>query len=319
MSFNDHFHAVAAEVRNWGRWGADDRLGTLNLLTDEAVAAGAATIRSGRRVPCAIDLSPNGPQIGSVPGRINPLRGMNYINNADLGDPDGNAMVPHFNDDHVVMGLQAGTHWDGLGHVSYDHHLYNGVPADSVTALGGSTVLGIENVRTLVGRGVLLDVAAMHQAEQLPGGHEITGEELDETAEWAGVEIRSGDIVLIRSGRIRSFHAGGGLAYIMGPAGDASNPGPGLDACRWFHRNDVAAVADDIMTFEVFPGPEPENMLAVHCLAIVDMGLTTGQIWDLEALSAACADESRYEFFLAANPEPFVGGCGAPVSPVAVF
>lgn len=67
MSFNDHFHAVAAEVRNWGRWGADDRLGTLNLLTDEAVAAGAATIRSGRRVSCAIDLSPNGPQIGSVP------------------------------------------------------------------------------------------------------------------------------------------------------------------------------------------------------------------------------------------------------------
>ena len=84
----------------------------------------------------------------------------------------------------------------------------------------------------------------------------------------------------------------------MGPAGDASNPGPGLDACRWFHRNDVAAVADDVMTFEVFPGPEPENMLGVHCLAIVDMGLTTGQIWDLEALSAACADEGRYHFFL---------------------
>lgn len=155
---------------------------------------------------------------------------MNYLNNADLGDLDGNAMVPHFNDDHVVMGLQAGTHWGALGHVSYDHHLYNGVPADTVTALGGSTVLGIENVRTLVGRGVLLDVAAMHGVDQLPGGHEITEDELDETAEWAGVEIRSGDIVLIRSGRIRSFHQGGGLAYIMGPEGDASNPGPGIDA-----------------------------------------------------------------------------------------
>ena len=65
--------------------------------------------------------------------------------------------------------------------------------------------------------------------------------------------------------------------------------------------------------------PCPENMLAVHCLAIVDMGLTTGQIWDLEALSVACAEEGRHTFFLAANPEPFVGGCGAPVSPVAVF
>ena len=73
------------------------------------------------------------------------------------------------------------------------------------------------------------------------------------------------------------------------------------------------------MTFEVSPGPEPETVLGVHCLAIVDMGLTTGQIGDLEALSTAGAEEGRYDFFLAANPEPFVGGCGAPVSPVAVF
>lgn len=319
MSFNERFHEISNEVRNWGRWGDDDRLGTLNLLTDDAVAHAASTIRSGRRVSMAIDLGPSGPQIGSVPGRINPLRGMNYINNPDLGDPNGDGMVPHFNDDHVVMGLQAGTHWDALGHVSYAGSLYNGVPADTVTALGGATVLGIDNVRTLVGRGVLLDVAAMRGVDQLPGGHEITSDELDETAEWAGIEMRPGDIALIRTGRIRSFRDGGGLAYIMGPAGDASNPGPGIDACRWFHRNDVAAVADDVMTFEVFPGPEPENMLAVHCLAIVDMGLTTGQIWDLEALSTACADEGRYDFFLAANPEPFVGGCGAPVSPVAVF
>ena len=119
MSFNDRFHEISTEVRNWGRWGDNDRLGTLNLLTDEAVAHAASTIRSGRRIPMAIDLSPNGPQIGSIPGRVNPLRAMNYINNPDLGDPDGNAMVPHFNDDHVVMGLQAATHWDALGHVSY--------------------------------------------------------------------------------------------------------------------------------------------------------------------------------------------------------
>lgn len=319
MSFNARFHEVAAEVRNWGRWGEDDRLGTLNLITDETVAAAAATIRTGRRVPLALELSRDGVQLGTIPGRVNPLRSMNYINNADLGDPDGNAMVPHFNDDHVVMGLQAATHWDGLSHVSYDHHLYNGVPADSVTARDGATVLGIEHVTTLVGRGVLLDVAAMRGVEQLPGGHEITGDELDKTAAWAGVEIRSGDIVLIRTGRLRSFREGGALAYMMGPAGDASNPGPGLDACRWFHRNNVAAVADDTYVFEVFPGPEPENMLAVHCIGVVDMGLTQGQNWDLETLSGVCADLGRHEFFLAANPEPFVGGCGSPVSPIAVF
>lgn len=319
MSFNARFHEIAAEVRNWGRWGDDDRLGTLNLVTDEVVAAAAATVRTGRRVPLALELSRDGVQLGTIPGRVNPLRSMNYINNADLGDPDGNAMVPHFNDDHVIMGLQAATHWDGLSHVSYGHQLYNGVSADSVTARDGATVLGIEHVTTLVGRGVLLDVATMRGVDQLPGGHEITGAELDEAAAWAGVEIRGGDIVLIRTGRLRSFRDGGALAYMMGPDGDASNPGPGLDACLWFHRHDIAAVADDTYVFEVFPGPEPENMLAVHCVGVVDMGLTQGQNWDLEALSTVCAEVGRYEFFLAANPEPFVGGCGSPVSPVAIF
>lgn len=319
MSFNQYFHEVAAEVRNWGRWGDDDRLGTLNLLTDDAVAAGAATIASGRRVNCALDLGPNGVQIGQIPGRINPLRSMNYIDNPDLGDPNDDAMVPHFSDDHVVMGLQAATHWDGLSHVSYGRQLYNGVPTSSITARDGATVLGIEHVRTLVGRGVLLDVAAAQGVDELEGAWEITPEVLDATADWAGVEIRSGDIILIRTGRMRSFRAGGGAQYVMGAAGDAAAPGPGIEATRWFHRHDIAAVAADTYIFEVFPGTEPDNMLAVHCINVVDMGLTQGQNWDLEALSQVCAEESRYEFFLAANPEPFVGGCGAPVSPVAVF
>ncbi len=319
MSFDERFHEVAAEVRNWGRWGDDDRLGTLNLLTDSAAAAGAATVRSGRRVSLALDLGRDGPQMGQVPGRVNPLRSMNYINSADLGDPEGDGMVPHFNDDHVLMGLQAATHWDGLSHVSYGGNLYNGVPADSVTARDGATVLGIEHVRTVVGRGVLLDMAGFRGEEQVPGGTEITGDDLDACADWAKVEVRSGDIVAIRTGRIRSFFDGGAMAYVMGPAGDASNPGPGIDAVRWFRRRDVAAVADDTYVFEVFPGDAPHNMLAVHCLGVVDMGLTQGQNWNLEELAEVCAAEGRYEFLLAANPEPFVGGCGSPVSPVAVF
>ncbi|MGB1681814.1 MAG: cyclase family protein [Acidimicrobiales bacterium] len=319
MSFTARFHEVATEVRNWGRWGEDDRLGTLNLLTDEVVAAGAATIRSGRRVSLALPLSRDGVQLGQVPGRVNPLRSMHCINNPDLGDADGLAMVPHFNDDHVVMGLQAATHWDGLSHVSYDHKLYNGVPADSVTARDGATVLGIEHVRTLVGRGVLLDLAGAAGLEQLDPGTEVTGEMLDAAAAFGGVEIRPGDIVLMRTGRMQAFRDGGAHLYMMGPSGDAAQPGPGFDAVRWFRRHDVAAVAGDTYIFEVFPGPEPADMLAVHCLTVVEMGLTQGQNWDLEALASVCAEEGRYEFFLSANPEPFVGGCGSPVSPVAVF
>ncbi len=319
MSFNAFLHEVADEVRNWGRWGDDDRIGTLNLITGEAVAAAAATISTGQRLSLAIDLKNDGVQMGQIPTRINPVHVMGTIDHPDLGDPDGNAMVPHFSDDMVTMGLQAATHWDGLSHVSYGHHLYNGVPSSSITARGGAEVLGIEHVRTVVGRGVLLDIPGTKGLGRLADGHEITAADLDEAAEWAGVEIASGDIVLIRTGRIQLYFEAGAQPYTGGENATGESPGPGIDAVRWFHRNDIAAAATDTYIFEVFPGPDWDNALAVHCLAIVDMGLTQGQNWNFEELATVCKDHGRYEFFLAASPEPFVGATGAPVNPVAVF
>ena len=319
MSFDEKFHEVSRRVRNWGRWGDDDRLGTLNLITDEAVAAAAATIDLGRRVSCAIDMTHAGVQLGQIPTRVNPIHVMGAIDFPDLGDPDGNGMVPHFSDDMITMGLQAATHWDGLSHVSYGHQLYNGVPASSITARDGASVLGIENVRHLVGRGVLLDIAGSKGLDALPDDHEVTPSDLDQAAEWGGVQPRPGDIILIRTGRIRLFFEQDARAYTFGADGSGNSPGPGLDAVEWFHRNDVAAVASDSYIFEVFPGPSWDNALAVHCLHIVDMGLTQGQNWNLEPLAEICAELGRHEFFLSASPEPVVGGCGAPVNPVAVF
>ena len=109
----------------------------------------------------------------------------------------------------------------------------------------------------------------------------------------------------------------------QGKAGDKQtyngwngSPGPDLSACRWFHRNDVAAVATDTLVFEVYPSQDV--MLAVHMIDIVDMGLTQGQNFDLDGLATDCAADGRYTFFLEASPQPFVGGCGSPVNPVAV-
>lgn len=319
MSFNSFFHEVATEVRNWGRWGDDDRIGTLNLITPEAIAGAAASVEHGRAIPLAIDLKHDGVQIGQIPTRINPVHVMGTIDHPDLGDPDGDAMVPHFSDDMVTMGLQAGTHWDGLSHVSYGHNLYNGIPASSITARDGSTELGIEHVKALVGRGVLLDIAGSKGLDRLPDNHEVTSDDLDAAAEWAGVEIQAGDIVLIRTGRMRLYLEGSATAYTMGEGGDASSPGPGIDAVRWFHRHDIAAAATDTYMFEVFPPQEFDNLLAVHCLAVVDMGFTQGQNWHLEELAEACTEYGRHSFFLHATPEPFVGATGAPVAPVAVF
>ena len=313
MPFTDQFLNLSARVRNWGRWGDDDQLGTLNLITPEVVAAAADLVRYGRTIPLAVLLEEDGVQAGFVPGRDNPVRGMHAVNEGM--DPDGDPDSFHTSDDHVTMGLQAGTHWDGLGHVSYSGRMYNGYEASTITDAGASRC-GIEHLRSVCTRGVLLDVARAKGVDVLDCPYAITADDLDEAAAMGGVEVRSGDIVLVRTGRMSIYHRDGGLAYCLGPAGDGSNAGLSLSTVPWLHAHDVAAVANDTLAFEVYPSEA--DMLAVHLLHLVDMGLTQGQNWDLEALSADCAADGVYEFFLAATPEPFVGAVGSPVAPVAI-
>ena len=115
----------------------------------------AASVRSGRVFSLAIPLSEDGPQTGMVPGRVNPTHTMTMINEPAFGDPTQFSS----SDDVVTMGLQAATHWDSLVHATYDGRLYNGIPTTSITAEQGATRAGIDKVKTLTSRGVLLDVA----------------------------------------------------------------------------------------------------------------------------------------------------------------
>lgn len=308
MSLPDAFHDIAKRVNNWGRWGVDDELGTLNLITDEVVREAAACVRSGRRIPLALPLQQDGVQTGMIPGRVNPLHVMVQINQ-ELFGPGTVAC----NDDAVTMGLQAGTHWDALPHVSHSGRLYNGRPAGTVTAHGGAGFAGMATARHIVSRGVLLDVARARGVERLDGGHAVTPEDLEAAEELAGTRVRAGDIVLVRTGQMRVCLAGDKHAY------GYPSPGLSLRTPEWFHARDVAAVANDTLTFEIFP-PEIEDLwLPVHALDLVEMGMPQGQNWNLEELSTACGQEGRYSFLLSATPEPFVGATGAPVAPVAVL
>ncbi|MFM9631150.1 MULTISPECIES: cyclase family protein [Streptomyces] len=308
MALPAEFHDIAERVNNWGRWGADDEIGTLNLVTDEVVRRAVAEVRTGRRVPLALPLREDGVQTGMIPGRVNPLHTMVQINQEIFGP--GTVAC---SDDTVTMGLQAATHWDALPHVSHSGRIYNGRPAATVTAHGGAEFSGIEKAPYVVSRGVLLDVARARGVDRLEGGHAVTPEDLEAAEELAGTRVRAGDIVLVRTGQMRVYLAGDRQAY--------AHPSPGLSVRtpEWFHARDVAAVANDTLTFEVFP-PEIEDLwLPVHALHLVEMGMMQGQNWNLEKLSTACGQEKRYAFLLCATPEPFVGGTGTPVAPVAVL
>lgn len=308
MPLPSEFHEIAKRVNNWGRWGAADEIGTLNLITGAAVRTAAATVTTGRRIPLALPLQQDGVQTGMIPGRVNPLHTMVAVNWEMFG-PDTIAT----SDDTVTMGLQAGTHWDALPHVSHSGKIYNGRPAASITAHGRAAFSGMEKAGPVVSRGVLLDVARARGTERLDDGHIVTPEDLDAAQELAGVTVRAGDIVLVRTGQIQQYLAGDREAYAF------PSPGLSIRTPEWFHARDVAAVANDTLTFEAFP-PEFENLwLPVHALDLVEMGMLQGQNWNLEELSEACAEEKRYAFLLSATPEPFTGGTGAPVAPVAIL
>ncbi len=319
------FGEVAARLSNWGRWGPEDQVGTLNLIDPAARRRGVAAVVDGTALSLGIPMSEaEGIQLGFVPGRVNPTRTMTSVNRPQTDEPEWVA----FSEDVVTLSLQSATHWDGLAHASYGAgpeggKLYNGYPASSVTEAGASR-LGIHNVCTLVSRGLLLDVARAKGLELLEPGYPITPADLDAACALGRIDVEPGDVVLVRTGQILHL----GLPGRRGIAGADrerdlvaySWPSPGLTVATaaWFRERDVAAVAIDTLALEVYPCESEDLYLPVHLLHLVEMGMTQGQNWFLEELGEACAGDGRYTFLLDASPLPFTSALGSPVNPVAV-
>jgi kynurenine formamidase len=319
------FTELAARVSNWGRWGPDDQIGTLNLIDRAARLRGVGAVRDGSAFPLALPLSAEeGIQLGFIPGRVNPTRTMVSVNEVMGDDPGWIA----FSEDVVTLAMQCATHWDGLGHAAYGagpegRSLYNGVPASTITEAGAGR-LGIHLIRSLVSRGVLLDVARMKGLEILPPSYPISPDDLDAACAHGNLAVEPGDVVLVRTGQTAHL----ALSGRSGPAGadperdlmaySMDSPGLTMATAVWFHDHDVAAVAIDTLPLEVYPCEDPDLFLPVHLLHLVEMGMTQGQNWFLDELADACAADGRYEFLLDATPLPFTNALGSPVAPVAL-
>jgi kynurenine formamidase len=319
---------MARSVSNWGRWGPDDQLGTLNYITPEAVTRAAQSIRLGQTISLSIPFDSYGPQGGSG-FRRNPI----HLMTLDGGDHDlsdrlagwGGATEAglaytargpmHFNDDYIIMPLQAATQLDALSHVYYEGQLYNGYPSDTVTSLGATrdSIDRVAAAGKVIGRGVLLDVARHKGVDHLPARTVVTPEDLDATADDAGVDVFSGDIVLVRTGWWQRF-----LQTRNGDEWALESPGLGWRCAQWLSDRSVAAVACDNIAVEVTT-PEWEGViLPLHMLVLRDMGMMLGEMWDLEVLAAECAKDRRYDFFLSATPLLISGAVGSPINPVAI-
>ncbi|MGW2636959.1 cyclase family protein [Streptomyces sp. NPDC001348] len=306
---------AAKRYSNWGRWGEDDVLGTLNFLDEAKRREGAALVRRGVSFSLSQPFDMNGPQKGWR-RRTNPVHTM-----LDTGTDAalGNQGFPHGiggADDVIAMPLQCSTQWDGLGHI-FDHgKAWNGRDAAKTVTSEGDLVTGIEHMAPYVaGRGVLLDAGRVIGDErgELPDGFAITEEHLTATAEAHGVVVGRGDIVVVRTGRLARARREGWGDYAGGDA-----PGLSFITAGWLHASEIAAIATDTWGFEVRPNEFDGAFQPLHQVVIPNMGLLIGEMWDPDALAADCASDGVYEFWLTAAPLPITGAVGSPVNPVAV-
>ncbi|MCS5735699.1 cyclase family protein [Herbiconiux daphne] len=310
--------AVRAEAyRNWGRWGEADVLGTLNFIDKRKRVEAAALVTEGAVISLSQAFDTDGPQKGWR-RRTNPVHTM-----TDTGtDAErGNQGFPHGiggADDVISMPLQCSTQWDGLGHI-FDHGFaWNGRRAGDVVTSEGDLVTGIEHaVSAIVTRGVLLDIGRHLSSEsgELPDGYAISAAELDACAAEQGVKITPGDIVLIRTGRLSRARREGWGDYAGGPSAGLS-----LTTAGWIHRTEIAAIATDTWGFEVRPNEfDVPSFQPLHQVVIPNIGLTVGEMWDLDSLAVSCAERRRWDFMLSAPPLAITGAVGSPINPVAIF
>ncbi|KAA9105097.1 cyclase family protein [Microbacterium rhizomatis] len=320
MDRTDPGAEIAARVeafRNWGRWGDDDVLGTLNFIDAAKRVEAAGLVTDGTVISLSQSFDTDGPQKGWR-RRTNPVHTMT---DTGVDAERGNQGFPHGiggADDVIAMPLQCSTQWDGLGHI-FDHGFaWNGRRAGDVVTSEGDLVTGIEHAASVVvSRGVLLDVAGhlVPETGELPDGYAISAAELDACATAQGVSIGRGDIVLVRTGRLARARREGWGDYAGGPSAGLS-----LTTAGWLHRTEIAAIATDTWGFEVRPNEfDVPSFQPLHQVVIPNMGLTIGEMWDLDALAASCRERGRWEFLLSAPPLPITGAVGSPINPVAIF
>lgn len=307
-------YEAAEKLSNWGRWGPEDQLGTLNLVTPQDVIDAAKLIRKGKTFALGLPLDQK-IQSGLFGGRWNPIHTMLATGtDAAAGNQDEGEAFLRYADDALNMPCQASTQWDALAHIFLDDKMWNGYPAELVDARGARKN-GIENYRDkCVGRGVLLDVARFKGVEALADGYPITNADLDATAKAQGVEIRRGDFVIVRTGQQEACLKAGEWGGYAG--GDA--PGLAFETAYWLRENDVAAIATDTWGCEVRPNETTEANQPWHWVVIPAIGIAMGEIYYLKELAEDCAADGVYEFFFCAPPLNLPGGCGSPVNPQAI-
>jgi len=281
---------------NWGRWGADDELGTLNLITDEVRAKAAAEVWTGRWASLAQPITPN-PMISSpfAPTTVDVSPVQQMMSHTGVGVAADLMLVTNH---HAKS-----THLDALAHWSHDGEVYPGRPREQAVTPGGVTHASTAAFAAgILTRGILLDLAV---DGPLPPGYAVTSHDFEQAEQRQGVTVSSGDALVVR------------LGWTSSPVPGTPSPGISINAVRWMHDRGVAVFASD--RGDAHPPLDPDGPSPLHGVALGRMAMPLIDAVELDDLAALCRQLERYSFLLTAAPPRIHGLTGVPVNPIAVF
>ena len=303
---------MISSLSNWGRWGKDDELGTINLITPEKRKRAAALVRDGVPVSCARPIATNAVSADTT---FQPLRFM--VDSGEGRDHDSPARLLERRGASEFIGMvfhgYTITHVDTPAHYFWQGKIYNGRSANLITSREGAQVESVDLLCDgVVSRGVLLDVAAL-KGRWLGSGEGVMPEDLEAAERAQQVRVEAGDILLIRTGYYARRLAEGPRH----PLKDGS-PAAHVACMPWLRERDVAMLGTDTHN-DVSPATHPGLGNVVHIVGLVGMGLWLIDNANLEDLAQACVARRRWEFMLTIAPLRLQGVTGSPVNPIALF
>jgi kynurenine formamidase len=278
------------ELSNWGRWGADDQLGAVNLITPDKRRAALALATTGEVVSLSLPTT-----VGAPPE--DPESTAAFTNLRVVNIPSDFLMERQ----QVAFHGATVSHLDALCHAHHDGKIYNGVALEDIFTEDGCARMGISGLAGgIVTRGVLLDIPRLKGLEAFEDGTHVYPEDIEAWERQTGVTVSSGDAIFLRTGRWANDN----------------RSGYDITVAPWLKQRDVALVGSDgIQDVGQIPG----TALPFHKLVLVAMGANIFDNMDLEALAETAARLNRWEFLLVAAPIPNPGGTGSPLNPLAIF
>jgi kynurenine formamidase len=300
-----------SSLSNWGRWGDHDQMGCLNLITPAKRTQAASLVRDGVTVSCA----------RSITTEITPevtYQVQRYMVDSGEGrdtDPPERKLIRRGASEFIGMVFhgQTITHIDALSHYSWQAKLYNGRPANLVTAREGAQSHSIEAASDgIVTRGVLLDITRVRGADWMAADDPVMPEDLSAAEELEGVRVQPGDVLLVRTGNYR-------MRLALGPRPRTEPATACQVACTpWFKERGVAMLGTDTSN-DVRPSHYATIAAPLHTVSLVTLGMWLIDNANLEQLAEACQERNRYEFMLTMGPLRLRNVTGSPVNPIAIF